>query len=597
MKRFISLLIFMLFVFSFMQFSLSLDCRVASSCYANETCLFSMAYTNNSHVAACGYYSNNLCCTRFVDANIRSACYSNESAILSVFRNTNAHAASPNFFNYNVCASYYSSTPDCFIRTSCAVDEVCIVELAKGNNSHVASCGSGYPYKLCCRALSDLEVDSSSIQPNTTSAYVYEAISFNITVYNVGDVAATNVNVSCYADGNFFDYDIISSIPPDESKQQPRYASCIWQSTCPLTQSIEVRVDPLNTIKEYNESNNNASINITLKDRFNITIDNPKDGQDVYRGQTINLNSTVTAVCGSISGYNVSWYNSTHKIAGGEDATYTIGLSDSYLGPETINASVFYNNELHDYDVVTINILNNLPEILNISYNVTPPEIHAGLAIQIACEVQDVEDAASLLNVTINVKDPAGTWYNYSASNIGNTFYIDFQTYENSVLGNYTVVCRAEDTDNGISYANSSFLVYKNVTVNIALNNSEPWWNEAVLAKIKAIRKGGQPVQNGDVNVTVNTTLVCSNKSATDANGEYSCVFNAPASIGIYYVYAYVTDPLTGKTFSNYTQMNVTALLGQETRARNIACYEQEVIVQNPDGTLKKANILVCVYE
>lgn len=594
MKKFLLALIFLVFVFQLVN---GLTCSLKSSCSSNETCLLSFAYSSNSHVAACGYYANKLCCDRFFAAAIRSSCFANESEILSLFATQNSHVGSKGYYANKLCASFYSTPANCSIKTSCDASETCVLELAKANNAHAAACGTGYPYKLCCRALPDLYVNESSIKLNATEIYANDTVLINITVYNIGDAAAASVNVSCYANGNYIDSDVINSVPPDPSMQEPRYASCVWKASCPLNQTLEVRVDPLDEIAEYNESNNNASINVSIYDRFSITIDNPKDNENYYRGQTINLNSTVTAVCGTLAGYSVEWRNSTSIISTKEDDTYTIGLADSFLGPEPINASVFYNGKLHDYDLVTINILNNLPSVSNISYNVTPPEIHVGEAIQISCDVTDVEDDASLLNVSINVKDAVGSWQNQSASRIGNTFYIDYQTSETSPIGYYTAVCKAIDTDNGTAESVSQFLVYKNVSVSIVLNNTEPWWNESVLARVHAERIDGSPVQGGDVNITVNQTLVCSNKTATDSNGNYSCIFNAPAQLGLYYVYAYVADPLTSKVFYNYTLMNVTAKIGAEERAANIACYEEPVIIQNPDGTLRKATLKVCVYE
>ncbi len=605
-----NLQIFLLFFYlSFSMFianSYALSCSIRSgACNQNETCLFSLVKLNNSHVGDCNQYNYKVCCDRLVSTIRDNSCNANEGIVISMNKTSDSHAASPNYFGKKVCA-YFNNTNygvNCNIRSSCLSDETCVISLYQNNNSHAATCDY-YSNKVCCAALSDLLVNENSISPNNTSPKVGDAILFNITVWNIGDAAASSVNVSCYANGNYFDSNSINSIPPDVSMQTPRYTTCTWISTCPsINVNISVKVDPSNEIRELNESNNEAWILINLTEKLNIKIDNPINGSSYYRNQVINLNSTVNSTCYSSpqKPYNVTWYNESTQIANTQHATWQIPLGDFILGTKKITAnatSTFYE---YGSDNVNITILNNLPKFVGPNFNVTPPEIHVGDSIEITCDVNDVEDSASQLQVNISVKDASSIWSNASATNIGNTFSRVYSTTDTSPLGNYTAVCSALDHNQGYNETSTKFLVYQNATVTLNLNSSFYWWGDAVLVYGNAKRKDGSSIDTS-TSIFDNVTVLLDNKQVcmtdTNSSGDYSCVFNAPNSVGNYSLMVRVPDPLTGKIFRNFTNLEVKPTYGSgETNVREQSCIALPRLLINPDGTIKTVMVRICIWK
>lgn len=596
MKIYFSFLLAIFLVIVLVKTNSALTCTLRSnSCAENETCLFSTYQQNNSHLGNCSEYTYKVCCDRISSANIRASCNADEGDIISVYATTNSHAAEKTFYTNKICAKFPDSPVTVTINATCDINETCIASIFSATNAHVGECGY-FDQQICLRKLPDLTVNQGSIDKNVSSPVVGDPILFNITVWNIGDSAAVQVNVSCYDNGIYFGSSTINSVPPDPSMAEPRYANCIWSSTCPASHNISVRVDPANSIQEYNETNNEAWTTLSLIEKLNLTIDKPADGSSYYRGQTIPLESTVSA-CSPLTDYNVTWYNSTHhQIATGEDTTWTIPL-DYGLGPEIINANVNKTGYLPDWKNVTINILNNLPTLT--TPNVVPTEIYPGDSVEISCTVTDVEDSVDQLSVNISVKDPYGMWSNTSASRIGNTFYRNYSTDANSPLGYYTAVCSAEDTDNGYNEsATSQFLVYQTATILITLNATEVWWNDPVNISIQANRGDKTAISNGEVVVNLSTTSCA---GATDDQGKYSCVLIAPSRVGTYTISVNVTDPQTDETFSNSTTLTVKIAYGETKsvmeRAKNVGCYEVPRLVQNPDGTITKVMVRVCAWK
>jgi hypothetical protein len=584
----------------------ALSCTIRSgSCNAGEACLFSMVKLNNSHVGDCNQYNYKVCCDELTSTIRNYACNADEGAVISIYNTINSHAAAASYYSKKVCAKFNNTNYgiECNVRDSCLTNETCVVSLFKQNNAHAATCDY-YSKKVCCRALPDLLVDQTSISFNNTSPREGEAVLLNITVWNIGDSAASQVNVSCYVNGNYFDSDVINSIPPDVSQQTPRYATCTWTASCPASNNITVRVDPSNAIKELNESNNEAWRQINLTESLNIAIDNPVNGSSYYRGQTLNLNSTVTVSCGGTpdKAYNVTWYNETTKIAEGEDTTWQIPLGDFILGTKMIKAdatSTYYDSGT---DNVNITILNNLPQFEGPGFNVTPAEIEAGQSIQISCNVTDVEDDASQLTVNISVKDASGVWSNITASRIGNTFYRDYATTDTSPIGNYTTVCTAVDHNNGYSESTLAyFLVYQNATVTVNLNSTYYWWNDGVRVYGNVKRTDGTAVYTSP-DPTSNVTVLVDNQqycmTDTDSQGDYTCSFTAPGSVGTYTLIVRVPDPLTGKVFRNSTSLVVNPKYGgNETGVKEMSCFALPQIVVNPDGSIKTVMVKVCTWK
>jgi len=591
LKYFLILLFFPIFLF---KSAFSLSCNISyGSCPSGYSCLFSLYQLQNSHAGMCGYYPYSVCCDK-IFSYINQTCNSSTSPILSFYQQNNTHVAQANYStNWKLCASYSTYPLECTIRENvCLEDEACVVSLYSQVNSHVAECNH-YRYKLCCKKLSDLMVNSSSFQFPQPLIFGSN-VTINITVWNVGDANAYNVSVSCYENGELFDSKIISYIPPNSSVQ----TTCNWIVNC-LT-NISIKVDAENYIKELNETNNEAWQNVSITEYLNVTIDYPAHDQSFYRGQTIWLNSTVVSSCNNFPPHTTYWYIESTFIESGDDIQWTIPLDDSLLGKKSITA---YANSTENYiegsKSINITILNNIPNA-TIRFNVTPPEIESGNGIQIICEVYDLEDCysphACSLAVNISILDADGNWDNATASQIGNTYYRDYVA-PYYPLGNYTTYCSILDSDNGYNETYSTFLVYQGTTVTINLNSSYYWWYDGVKIYGEVIRKDGSKVSLSDMQIYLEQNIVCN--VTTDGEGKYTCEFTAPPSIGNYKIFARVIDSLTGKIFVNSTLLVVKVDYGaKETeirRARQVSCYEVPQLVINPDGSIKQVFVKVCV--
>jgi len=590
-KLFLTILFFSIFIFS--NIALSFNCAIRANCNQDEKCLFSLYSTENSHVGNCNYFDYKLCCNEITKAEIKDSCSSNEAEVLSFYQENDSHVefGSGNYEKRLCIETDSQSLMNCSLKNSCSENESQVISLFNQTNSHV---GLSFDNKLCCKILRpDLVINSSSLSiqnPNYGDAF-----QLNITVFNIGDFDAKNVNISCYANGTYFGSDIINV-----SAHSSSIARCIWIADC--NSNITIKADPLNEIKEYDENNNNASFTIEINEQVSISIISPTEGENWYRNQTVPLKASVSLICHGISSseYNVTWYNaSMHQIATGNETSWQIPIGYE-IGPETITAKAVTQQYGNASSFVSINILNNLPNISQLMFE--PYGVLVDEQITISCNITDVENDVSELNVNISIRNPNGIWNTTRASRLGNTFYRDWIAKD--PIGIYLARCEACDLDNGCSQRNGTFVVYRWVNVTISLNSTEVWWNESVLISGTAIRSDWSKVDtsedpDSDVRVYVNNIL--SAITETNAEGIYNATIYAPLSIGTYIINVTVRDPVVMKNFSNTTILEVKPTYGgmkrEKEAARNVGCYEQPMIIQNPDGSIQTVMARICTWK
>jgi len=578
------------------QAAYALSCAVRdSACNAGENILFSMHSQNNSHVGMADYYQYLVCCDE-VTASLRESCSSGEDEILSFFRENNSHVAEAGYYSTKLCAGYGSQGLECSLAEECNATETCVVSLHSAGNSHAGMCGH-YGNQLCCAKIPDLYVNNTSITANASLPVFETPVLINITVWNIGDSVASAVNVSCYQNGTYFGSDVISSVPADASKETPRYASCVWTAAC--TDNVSITVDPADNIRELNESNNGAWGMVPITERLTIEVDSPINGQSVYRGSEVSLQSTVTASC-DLPSYTVNWYNQSTLISTDEDTTWTIPLADELLGVRMINASATAADYVNDTANVNITVINNPPATGAPAYNVTPAEIQRGKGVEISCEVSDVEDVAASLTVNISIRDPNNVWSNVTTTDrIGSTYYRNYQTTQSNPIGNYTSVCTVVDTDSGMDDSTSTFLVLQNGTVSVDLNATSVTYNTAINVSGVAMYLDTGAITLSDVTVSILSMEKCTD--TTDASGGYTCVFAAPNQVGIFAVDVLVVDKDSGVHITNSTMLTVSVEYGEpkpaEESAQNVGCYEVPSLVQNPDGSITKSTVRICVWK
>ncbi|MEM7825111.1 MAG: hypothetical protein QXO27_04020, partial [Candidatus Aenigmatarchaeota archaeon] len=161
----------------------------------------------------------------------------------------------------------------------------------------------------------------------------------------------------------------------------------------------------------------------------------------------------------------------------------------------------------------------------------------------------------------------------------------------------------ANDTDNNwnsseiYSYVTT---IYVAPVITISLSDTIVWWDESINISIQAMR-GGTPIVGGDVEIHQDSNVVCSQSSATDSNGRYSCVFNAAKKLGNHTIQVNVKEPSTGEMITNTSSLIVKIILGsseiEKRGAPKVSCYNIPRIIVNPDGSLQKTITKVCVWK
>ncbi|MEM4483997.1 MAG: CARDB domain-containing protein, partial [Candidatus Methanomethylicia archaeon] len=412
----------------------------------------------------------------------------------------------------------------------------------------------------------------------------------NITVFNDGDANAYNVNVSCYENGRLFDSKIINVTKNSYSKTY-----CNWKVSC----SVVVKVDPLDEIKELNETNNEFTLSIPITEILNVSILYPLNNSYFYRGEEIWLNSSVTSSCSAFPPHETYWYFENSLIGKEDSIKWQIPTDDSVLGIKNITAFSNSSGYISSSSSIFINILNNPPKILRVSTNVS--EVQSGEGINITCRVYDLEDCQSEsncnLNVNISILDANNNWNNFTANKVGNTFYIDY-TAPYSPLGDYKAYCMVWDSENDYSINSTTFLVWQNGTITINLNSSYYLWNSGVKVYGNAFRKDKSYIQEASVDIFAGNIKVCN--TTTNMEGYYECEFLSIGQIGNHILYVKVKDALTRKVFTNQTLLVIKFVYGDKEenmkRAESVNCDEIPSLILNPDGSIKRVYVKVCVW-
>lgn len=107
----------------------------------------------------------------------------------------------------------------------------------------------------------DLAVSDSSITISPAHPVVGQNVSLNVMVSNVGDLDASNVEVTLYLDGS--KYGGVQVIPTIQAGENPQVATWYWTATLGM-HSLRFVVDEANKIQELNESNNTANATLSV---------------------------------------------------------------------------------------------------------------------------------------------------------------------------------------------------------------------------------------------------------------------------------------------------------------------------------------------
>ncbi|TAL47275.1 hypothetical protein EPN87_03350 [archaeon] len=203
----------------------------AGSCDAGEVCVLSAWNQSNSHVGACGYYSNySICASNEVNAvTIRnSLCSSGEDAMLSLYQQNDTHLAPGKFYSNNVCASPGNYT--CSIKTSCSGGQTCLASVYNASNTHIATCNF-YSNLICCGTdstpptISDPALTPSKIIPS-------DGVNFTVTVTDdfAVDTVIAKVTYPNSATANFTMQAISSNVYTLNFSDTSQHGTYTWNT-------------------------------------------------------------------------------------------------------------------------------------------------------------------------------------------------------------------------------------------------------------------------------------------------------------------------------------------------------------------------------
>ncbi|MEM4307531.1 MAG: CARDB domain-containing protein [Thermoplasmata archaeon] len=205
------------------------------------------------------------------------------------------------FYNFSM-----NTTPGWHLLRFVVDGENAVAEANESNNEAL--------FSIFVSPLPDLVVQGLTITPGEIDEIA--EIMVSATVFNNGSAPAHNLSVSFYLDGAEFEVDKVSTLNPNES--------LLFSGKClaPHGQrTITVKADPVNTIREISEANNEATKTIEVAPLPDLIIENLSVSPekidvrtDAYVNLTINNGGWETA-----TNITVAYY-----IDGTKFGTYTI---------------------------------------------------------------------------------------------------------------------------------------------------------------------------------------------------------------------------------------------------------------------------------
>ncbi len=168
--------------------------------------------------------------------------------------------------------------------------------------------------------------------------------------------------------------------------------------------------------------------------------------------------------------------------------------------------------------------------------------------------------------------------------------------------GVYSITGYFEGDENYTASSETHYLnLLVSATISVDLNATAVWWGEPVNVSGVAKKTGLDPNSNVEVKITFDNETICQSIPNTTSDGWYSCVFDAPYKLGTYTIEVEVTDPVTDELITNMTTLEVKIVWGEREEemreSANVGCYEVPKLIQNPDGTIRRAMVRFCVWK
>ncbi len=213
-------------------------------------------------------------------------------------------------------------------------------------------------------------------------------------------------------------------------------------------------------------------------------------------------------------------------------------------------------------------------------------------------DIANITATSNVSSLTVKIYSNYTNGLQEIASGTGSV--INYTDTDNLALGWYLI--KADTTENQnytSSQINYTLLVWQNGTVSVDLNATEVSYADSINVSGQARYIDTGYITLSSVEAKISGNVKCTD--TTDASGAYDCQFTAPNELGTFTVVVEVTDKNTSKVMRNSTSFTVTVVYGEEEKERieaeNIGCYEVPKIIQNPDGSIEKVTVRICVWE
>ncbi len=358
-----------------------LSCEIRNTCYSNETCIFSMKKTTNSHIGMCGYYDNQMCCNDLISMELLdNNTPTNGNKILSTYRQNNSHVSAPDLANYNIVAL---CGLHCEIRNTCYDNETEVIDLHKliggsVRNSHISLPGTT-PIKLCC--YNDGSCTTSIDSITTDPIYYKESEGKNYTTSPFTLIANVSDAVGLISDSCMYTTNNTDWISMTQTNLNTTHAICTAELTGVNDETLSIYV-------QVNGTDGRTGRNT---EPFNITIDsNPPNINEILINDSLvaqqdNLNFTIIDY--PSVGLKDAWYSinngiTNHTFTTLDNILHEINLSTFNRGYVWIDvwARDYLDNTQHKrfkYDIglrARFNITNvNMSEVNNTRFFILNP--------------------------------------------------------------------------------------------------------------------------------------------------------------------------------------------------------------------------------
>ncbi len=227
------------------------------------------------------------------------------------------------------CSLYLDNTYNqSVVRVSGAIFSTTLLNVPDGSHSWYLNCSDSLGNRNSTGIWSfninqpDLYLDASRITLNNTNPDENDTITISANVSNLGGVPVTNALVNFYDGNPALGGTLIGNSTATVNPNSSAIFTTRWNITLGY-HTIYVAADPYNTVAELNETNNNATITISL---LRATINLPLNGT-MSSNENLSLNFTLQDFTGGAINYSIYIDNALN----GQNGTAQDNVSTQFI--------------------------------------------------------------------------------------------------------------------------------------------------------------------------------------------------------------------------------------------------------------------------